>query len=108
MIAYCGLNCEKCPAFIATVNNDDQLRAQVAREWAREYNAPILPGHINCTGCVAGGVKTYYCEQLCEIRKCAREKELSTCADCGDYNCSKLDEVFKHAPAARQNLDRLR
>ncbi|MEG1806496.1 MAG: DUF3795 domain-containing protein, partial [Clostridia bacterium] len=26
MIAYCGLDCEKCDAYIATINNDDALR----------------------------------------------------------------------------------
>ena len=25
-IAYCGLDCEKCEARIATINNDDILR----------------------------------------------------------------------------------
>ena len=30
-IAYCGLNCEACEARIATVNNDDKLRAKVAK-----------------------------------------------------------------------------
>jgi len=29
-IAYCGLDCEKCEARIATMNNDDALRQKVA------------------------------------------------------------------------------
>jgi hypothetical protein len=48
MIAYCGLDCEKCEAFIATKNNDNHLRAKVSEEWAKLYNAPIMPEHINC------------------------------------------------------------
>ena len=32
-IAYCGLDCEKCEAYIATQNDDDDLRAKVAKEW---------------------------------------------------------------------------
>ena len=28
-IAYCGLNCEVCEAYKATVDNDDALRARV-------------------------------------------------------------------------------
>ena len=31
-IAYCGLDCEKCEARIATVNNDNELRKKVAAE----------------------------------------------------------------------------
>ena len=29
-IAFCGLNCEKCDARIATVNDDNELREKVA------------------------------------------------------------------------------
>lgn len=108
MIGYCGLDCQKCGAFIATKNNDDALRAKVAEEWARAYNAPIKPEHINCTGCQSAGVKTYYCDQLCEIRKCAHPKSISTCADCPDYPCPRLDELHKAAPEAKTNLDALR
>ncbi|NLH18270.1 MAG: DUF3795 domain-containing protein [Phycisphaerae bacterium] len=108
MIGYCGLDCQKCGAFIATQKNDDALRAQVAEEWARLYNAPIKPEHINCTGCKAPGVKTYYCDQLCEIRKCARPKSIATCAACADYPCPRLDELHKAAPEAKTNLDALR
>ena len=31
MIAYCGLDCEKCDAYIATVQNDRQLREKISR-----------------------------------------------------------------------------
>ncbi|WP_027365183.1 DUF3795 domain-containing protein [Desulfotruncus alcoholivorax] len=108
MIAYCGLNCTKCEAYIATQNNDDVLRAKVAQDWSKAYNVPVLPEHINCTGCLADGVKTFYCEQMCEIRKCAKGKEFKTCADCNDYACSKLNEVFKYAPDAKKELDSYR
>lgn len=108
MIAFCGLNCTKCEAFIATQNNDDALRAKVAQEWSKLYNAPIQPEHINCEGCLSDGIKVYYCDQMCEIRKCAKKNEVQTCANCKDYSCSKLEEVFKYAPDAKSNLDSLR
>ncbi len=108
MIAICGLDCERCEAFIATRNNDDAHRARVAEEWARLYHAPIKPEHINCTGCLSAGVKTYYCDQLCEIRKCAQGRSLGTCAECADLPCAKLEPIHKAAPQARQNLDKLR
>ena len=28
MIAYCGLNCETCDAYLATINNDQALREE--------------------------------------------------------------------------------
>ena len=34
MIGYCGLDCEKCDAYIATVNDDQALREKTAKMWA--------------------------------------------------------------------------
>ena len=50
MIAYCGLDCEKCDAYLATVNDDQALREKTAKAWAELNHAPILPEHINCQG----------------------------------------------------------
>ncbi len=108
MIGYCGLNCDQCEAFIATRNNDDALRVKVAEEWTKLYNAPITPEHINCTGCQSAGVKTYYCDQLCEVRKCAAKKSIGTCAECSDYPCSILAQILDMAPQAKTTLDALR
>ncbi|MEG2930085.1 MAG: DUF3795 domain-containing protein, partial [Oscillospiraceae bacterium] len=51
MIAYCGLDCEKCDAYIATINNDDALREKTAKLWAELNNAPITAAMIHCMGC---------------------------------------------------------
>lgn len=107
MIGYCGLDCEQCGAFIATQTDDDALRTKVAHEWATQYNAPIKPEHINCTGCQSAGVKVYYCDQLCRIRKCAEKKGVKTCADCPEYSCATLDEMHQMAPQAKAMLDEL-
>jgi hypothetical protein len=53
-------------------------------------------------------VKTYYCDQLCEIRKCAAKKAIDTCAACPDYSCSALDPILKAAPQAKKTLEALR
>ena len=79
MIAYCGLDCEKCDAYLATINNDQALRAKTAKLWAELNNAPILPEHINCEGCRVDGMKTVYCDNLCNIRQCALKKGVTTC-----------------------------
>jgi len=108
MIAYCGLECEKCDAFMATKNNDDGLRAKLAEQWSKEYSAEIKPQDINCTGCLSDGVKLYFCGNLCEIRKCASIKDIETCAPCSDYPCGKLDFVHKNARDAKSRLDALK
>ena len=51
-IAYCGLICTDCTAYIATQNNDDDMRKATAEKWAVEYNYPFKPEDINCVGCI--------------------------------------------------------
>jgi hypothetical protein len=51
LIACCGIDCETCNARIATVNNDNELRAQTAKMWSEMYEAPhITADTINCMG----------------------------------------------------------
>jgi len=108
MIAYCGLDCAECDALIATSRNDNAMRARIAEQWSKEYSAEIAPENVNCTGCRAEGVKLYYCEHKCEIRKCALPRKVSTCADCPEYACETLNGFFKMAPAAKETLESLR
>ena len=50
-IACCGLDCEKCDAYIATVNNDNDLREKTAKYWSELNGVTITPEQINCEGC---------------------------------------------------------
>jgi hypothetical protein len=108
MIAYCGIKCQECGAFIATMNNDDAKRNEVAEEWAKMYNPDIKPEDINCEGCLSeGGVLFSHCN-VCGIRKCAGEKAVVNCAHCPDYACDKLIEFLKMVPDAKTTLDEIR
>ena len=105
MIAYCGLNCEKCDAYIATINNDQALREKTAKLWAKLNNAPILPEHINCQGCRVEGIKTVFCDSLCGIRKCALKRNVATCGDCSDLDeCKTIGTIIRNNPEALKNL----
>ena len=105
MIAYCGLDCEKCDAYIAAINDDQKLREKTAKLWAELNNAPILPEHINCQGCRVKGVKTVFCESICGIRQCAIKKGVSTCGECSDLeNCSTVGAILENNPSALNNL----
>ena len=105
MVGYCGLDCEKCDAYLATVNDDQALREKTAKLWAELNNAPILPEHINCEGCRVNGAKTVFCEHICEIRKCALEKGVSTCGDCPELKtCTTIGEILENNPSALENL----
>ena len=105
LIAYCGLDCETCEARLATVNNDNELRAKVAKLWSELNNVEITPEMINCVGCRVDGVKTPYCESLCPIRQCALSRKVETCGDCAEMDtCEKVGMILKNNEAARQNL----
>lgn len=105
LIGYCGLDCEKCDTYLATINNDQALREKTAKLWAELNNAPILPEHINCNGCRVDGVKTVFCENMCEIRKCAMKKGVSTCADCPNLKtCPTVGAIIANNPSALENL----
>ena len=109
MIAFCGLDCTKCDAFIATKNNDNKLREETAKKWKKEFNHPGLRSEdINCDGCLSvDGILFKHCK-FCKIRKCASGKEIENCVHCEDYSCIELDEFHKHAKEAKVNLKNIR
>jgi len=104
IIGVCGITCTECPAYIATQNDDDELRVKTAKEWSQMFHADIKPENINCDGCNTEGKKIQHCNE-CEIRLCGIDKGLMNCSQCGDYACSKLEEFFKMVPAAKETLD---
>jgi hypothetical protein len=113
-LAFCGLDCEGCPAFIATVNDDNDLRAKTAQEWGSLYSEYIGKKELsladmNCLGCQSeGGVKFIGCGN-CPIRKCCVEKNLGTCAECDEYEtCGMINGFFTTAPQAKESLDKVR
>lgn len=106
MIGCCGLDCEKCDAYLATVNNDDTLRDKTAKLWSQLNNIEITAAMINCTGCRADGVKTYFCGNLCEIRRCAMSKGFETCGECAEKDvCKTVAQIHMHNEAAKRNLE---
>ena len=106
-IAYCGLDCAKCEARLATINMDNELRKKVARSWSELNGVEITPEMINCSGCRIDGVKTPYCDSMCPIRKCAMSRGYETCANCDDHNsCKTLAAVTNSSEEALFNLKR--
>ena len=106
MIAFCGLNCAKCDAFIATKNNDNALREKTAKLWSELNQIEILPEQINCEGCRCDGKKTVFCDKLCQIRQCAMKKGFETCGDCSELdNCKTVAMVVGNNPEALKNLN---
>jgi hypothetical protein len=108
IVAVCGLRCDECPAYIATVSDDDAKREETARQWSKAYNSDISPGDINCMSCLSReGPHFSHCYE-CEIRKCATARGVENCAYCEDYACDKVGGLFEMVPAARETLDAIR
>ncbi len=109
MIAYCGLICTDCPAYIATQADDRAALERVAAQWRQEYNAPdITVESVICDGCLTDqGRKGSHCFE-CDIRACAMALNAANCAHCADYACEKLQGFFGFVPDARATLDGIR
>ena len=102
-ISYCGLDCHKCEAYLATINNDDELKSQVAKKWSKLNNVNITKDMINCLGCKGNKVKTPFCEHLCKIRNCAIKKDVSFCINCETFiECKEIKMIIDNNDFSRK------
>jgi hypothetical protein len=110
MIAYCGLICSDCPAYVATQADDLAALERVTAQWREAFSAPeITADSIICDGCLGsnGGRLSGYC-RACEIRACGRERGVVNCAHCDQYGCEKLEAFFGQVSEARAVLDEIK
>lgn len=108
MIAYCGITCTDCAAYIATQADDLAGLERIASEWSKGFNAKLTAEDCRCNGCLATeGPWMSHCDE-CEIRACAKGNELTNCAHCEEYTCDKLNQFFDFAPQAKETLDGIR
>jgi hypothetical protein len=106
--SYCGIDCEVCPAYTATQNNSTEERTKVAEDWSKAFNCDMKADDINCDGCTAHTGKVIWHWNECEIRQCAEEMKVPTCASCNDYACETLNKFLDQAPEMKKNLESLR
>jgi hypothetical protein len=108
MVSFCGLLCNECPALIATENNDDAKRAEVAQLWYKAYKVDLKPEDINCSGCLSDAEPLFSHCRVCQVRKCGRAKAIENCAYCDQYACEELEKIFQMAPETKKRLDAIR
>lgn len=117
-MTYCGVNCNECPARIATVEDDDELRLKTAEEWSKLYAnifesfgiKSLKPEDVNCCGCRSEHGHFVGCA-ACPIRKCCQERNISECASCDEYESCDMLKAFYSITThkdARENLDKIR
>jgi len=104
LIAYCGLDCAGCGAYLALKNNDQALRVKTAAEWTKAHNFNFTPEMINCSSCKGTGVQVGHCSN-CQMRKCAIGKGVVNCGACDEFkSCDAINDFMKQVPSVRGNL----
>ena len=105
IVAFCGLTCTRCAAYLATQNDNDEERRRVAETRSQQYNSDIKPEDINCDGCLPGHTRYFHHRSACDIRACGVARKVENCACCDDYFCERLEHFYRFVPAARTRLD---
>lgn len=105
IIAYCGLNCSECPAYLATQKEDLKEIEKVSKEWSSE-SMSFKPEEIYYDGCKGEGRLFSWCSE-CPIKSCCQEKGIQNCAYCEDYFCENLKMTFNKDPSAKERLDEI-
>jgi hypothetical protein len=107
--AYCGLDCGKCEAYIATQKNDRAGLEATAIKWAAQFGGGVISGDACvCDGCSTGKrASTAHCA-TCAIRLCASKRGVVTCAHCPDYGCGTVKQFFAFAPVLKDKLEAIR
>ena len=109
-LTYCGLDCNSCDVYKATVHGDQEARMRAVESWtpvAQEHWGidTLDPSIIDCTGCRTGkaSFKGY---GWCPTRACAQERNLSSCGLCNEWQtCDHLSESVGESSEARANLE---
>jgi len=106
LISVCGIDCAKCPAFLATASNDIDEKRKIASEWSGdEYS--FTAEEITCFGCTSKDKTLMRFCYSCEIRNCALKKKLLNCAFCNDFPCAMMSKIYEKNPEAKQNLTKI-
>jgi len=109
LLAYCGIDCGECEAYIATQNNDQSGLEATAKKWAAQYGGKEIAADMCvCDGCSTGPRYSSAHSATCGIRVCASKRGVVTCAHCPDYGCEILKQFFAFAPVLKEKLEAIR
>jgi hypothetical protein len=108
MVAYCGIVCTECDAFIATQAEDRTALEQMAKRASEEFGMAMTVEDAMCDGCLATtGRQIGYCTQ-CAIRACGVDNLVENCAHCEEYACPRIEVFAKPGSKHRATLDGIR
>ncbi len=103
-MAYCGLLCQECPLYMATMNHDSAAKEKLAIECSTE-TIKFTADDMTCEGCFSVlNDKSRMCGD-CEIRNCAKVKAVLHCGACASYPCEVVDRRIPNDSANRARLN---
>ncbi len=105
-ISCCGMICNECPVYIASLRNDDSMKRFLAHEYSAGGQV-FYPKDIDCRGCHSELADHNKFGKDCEIRKCCREKQIRLCAECKDYPCGKAEKYIPEGTEQRCRLEEM-
>ena len=91
LLAYCGIDCHRCPCYTATQTNDTQKHMQLLETWPTK-NQTITPQDLVCDGC--HGPRVSRDCQNCWIKKCATQRNHENCSHCTQFPCQRLQHEW--------------
>ena len=104
-LSYCGVDCQECNIYRAMMFGEE-LKPETLNRWredAKKYwnMDAVKPEDLNCKGCRTEHEDGFFVLKLCPVRKCCRERELSSCGLCQDF------DTCSWGPPGRENLEKI-
>ena len=90
LICYCGHDCARCLTYLATVNDDNELRKQSQAVYKNEFGINIPLEDIHCLG--GRSDDAFYLCKECPLIKCCKEHNTEMCSNCSDFACKKIKD----------------
>ena len=88
LLCYCGHDCARCLTYLATINDDEELRKQSQSFYKTEFGIDIPLENIHCLG---GRSEDIFCLcKECPFITCCKEHKTEMCSECCDYPCKKI------------------
>ena len=88
MISYCGFSCHLC----AARSDDPAVRQKLVDGWRRFFgHENYTVENVRCDGCRSDG---RLADKTCQVRPCAKEKGIESCACCDEFPCQKIKPLM--------------
>jgi len=104
-LAYCGLNCDECQIYLASINENTNEQLRLAKEYSTD-TCKFTKEDMFCLGCHSEKVSEKMCGD-CEIRECGTKRSCGNCAECDDFPCLILKKYLGENSDSLNNLKQL-